>query len=321
MAELGRRSPDVRIEPVRHLLVFAGSSFSQVGRLVRRLHVLGEFRHAALLDYDNEDKVDLKKVSRTLRLLGREVDRVFTMSPATRIADLPALLKDMNRLQANAAETGVLYRIEQSRYYAGEFKRTLPHLRTVRVDDWQSYDDFVARYIYQLFARIDRVGTRYDGLMRRLSLLTTFSLATEIRSYQENVKDALGHLTEAARQLKTAAEQQVGVSEKQRSLLAEASFIALAFLCYYAGSVFRHGFPGGADGEHVPRWYDRSWIAVMAALSFLALALTGHRLWKAAAPRMRSWSRGKPFRRMAFRLRRRSPVATPHRPDGEEQGD
>lgn len=279
VAELGRRNPQVRVEPVRHLLVFAGSSESQVGRLVRRLHVLGEFRHAALLDYDNEDDIDLKRVSRTLHALGREVDKVFLATPRERIEEMPGLIAKLSELRANAAETGALYRIEQSRYYAGEFRGTLRHLRSIRIESWQTYDDFVARYIYQLFARIDRVGSRYDALMRRLGLLTTFSLATEISGYQIKVTKALGSLERATERLGQAAANQISVSEKQRSLLDEASIIAMAFLSYYIASVFDHLFEiDPADGYSGHEFFYMGSMAVTGALAAVSIFLMARRI-------------------------------------------
>ncbi|MBV8685650.1 MAG: DUF3422 family protein [Alphaproteobacteria bacterium] len=279
VAELGKRSPGVAIEPVRHMLLFGDCSASQVGRLVRRLHVLGEFRHAALLDYDNGEQNDLKRVSRELRELGRRVDEVFGLGPSARIGQLPDLLTRLNDLRANPNETGVLYRIEQSRYYAGEFKRTVPHLRSLRLENWQTYDDFVARYVYQLFARIDRVGTRYDALMRRLSLLTTFSLATEISDYQKNVAGVLKKLHRAAEALKNSAGSQVSVSEKQRSLLHEASFIAMAFLSYYVSSVLWHIFDVRLDdGIDRREAFHLASMAVTGLLSAYAVWLMVARL-------------------------------------------
>ncbi len=53
VSELGQWGADAReINPIRLMLVYAGHSDAQLGRLMRRLHVLGELRHAAVLDWD-----------------------------------------------------------------------------------------------------------------------------------------------------------------------------------------------------------------------------------------------------------------------------
>jgi hypothetical protein len=120
-AELGKwgepESMRQSVPPVRHLIVYNGSSAAQLGRLERRLHVLGELRHAALLDYDNvggdsdprkatSDGSDnaISSASRRIRNLGKYVD--YTTSkytdPVTGRLDL-----DIGKLNRFVTELGV----------------------------------------------------------------------------------------------------------------------------------------------------------------------------------------------------------------------
>lgn len=221
-AALGEWSEDAeRIQPIRHLLVYAGASYSQLGRLLRRMHILGELRHAALIDYDPDsgdeqtgeiapdEKKGMRDASRAIAILSRDLTaqtREITVSDSP-IEKLQGFVSDLAGI-SQMVNGGLTYRVEQSRYYAREFKDTIKHLRVTRVGDWQAYDDFVERYIMHLFARIDRIGNRYEALGRRLDRLLFFAQAKLLDSYTKSVDGTVQQIGEATNAMLRASEQQ-----------------------------------------------------------------------------------------------------------------
>ena len=250
LAELGRRNGEGGVEPLRHMLVFADPPSSQVGRLVRRLHMMGELRHAALFDYDNGDASDLRGVSRELRHIGPKIDKVFrssdpavTGAPLTNgknggdpLAEISKVINLVTALRVNEHGDGVTYRVQQSRYYAEQFRKGLRHLRTGRIPGYQSYDDFVSRFIFQAFARIDGIGNRYEAALRRLNLAATYRTAVEINQYQKHMSTAVEALKESGIRNGELLGAVHRTSKRQNELLKTAEKIAVAVLAYYAGS-------------------------------------------------------------------------------------
>ena len=252
LAELGRRNDRGCVEPLRHLLVFADPPSSQVGRLVRRLHVMGELRHAALFDYDNGDASDLKGVSRELRHIGPEIDKVFGSNGETMatgkgeageepLAEISTAINLVAALKASNHQDGVTYRVQQSRYYAEQFRKGLRHLRTGRIPGYQSYDDYVSRFIFQAFARIDGIGNRYEAMLRRLNLAATYKTAVEINRYQQDMRSILAAVRASGTRNGELLETVNRTSQRQNELLETAEKIALAVLAYYAGSAAHTG--------------------------------------------------------------------------------
>lgn len=263
-AQLGRRGkPGERVYPVQHLLVYAGRSAAQLGRLVRRMHVLGELRHAAVLDWevapgrrpDGSRIGGLRDVSREMRSLGRELNE--STFEITKSEERTTLLQDVVRRMADISrmiEGGLTYRVEQSRYYAEEFERAVKHLRLIRMGDWQPYNDYVERYILHLFARIHRIGNRYEALGRRVDRLLFFKQAQRLDSYTQEVRDTLVHINSAVEtlnlsvglqtiatgQLRVSADEQMKASGIQIGLLEKAEAFAIVFLTYYLGYVIHN---------------------------------------------------------------------------------
>lgn len=264
-ASLGEWGRGVQVpHPIRHLLVYAGHSAAQLGRLVRRMHVLGELRHAALLDYDPHPgdelasseapgaggKGSLRDASREIRALGQRLTlKTGDITRAgTPMASLQGIVADLAGISQDV-DGGLSYRVEQSRYYAHEFQAAVRHLRIVRVGDWQPYDDFVQRYILHLFARIDRIGNRYESLGRRVDRLLFVKQAELLDSYTKSVNRTVREIDSATRALNASALEQIKASEKQVSLLEDAELFAAVFLIYYVGSVLYH-FVEPAEGTH-----------------------------------------------------------------------
>ncbi|HEV2815604.1 MAG TPA: hypothetical protein VGW40_00060 [Allosphingosinicella sp.] len=286
-AALGEWSEDDRIQPIRHLLVYAGASYAQLGRLLRRMHILGELRHAALIDYDpdseneplppgqfaTDEKKGLRDASRAIAVLGHDLNartHELTTETDSPIEKLQEFVSDLAAI-SQMVDGGLTYRVEQSRYYASEFLRTIKHLRVTRVSDWQAYDDFVERYILHLFARIDRIGNRYEALGRRLDRLLFFAQAKLLDSYTKSVDDTvhqiegvtnalrkaanrqaetLGTIDTAISLVNRSARQQIAASRQQVGLLEVAELFAAIFLLYYVGTVFDHLFQTGPETAH-----------------------------------------------------------------------
>jgi Protein of unknown function (DUF3422) len=259
LGEWGKGSPAPH--PIRHLLVYSGHSAAQLGRLVRRMQVLGELRHAALLDYDpypnegpapasrpgDRPKISLRDAGRRISALSRELARATTKA-GTPMASLQSIVATMAQISEDV-DGGLIYRVEQSRYYAHELQRAITHLRLVRVGDWQPYDDFVQRYILHLFARVDRIGNRYEALGRKVDRLLFVKQAELLDSYTKSVNRTVREIDSATTALNASALEQIRASEKQVSLLEDAELFAAVFLIYYVGSVFYHFLEAGERGH------------------------------------------------------------------------
>lgn len=85
--------------------------------------------------------------------------------------------------------TGILYRIEQSRYYTEEFNKNVKALRLTRLEGYQRYDQFVERRLGPVFDFIDRLGRRYERATNTLSLLDQFYLSIRSNEIDQEVRN------------------------------------------------------------------------------------------------------------------------------------
>lgn len=312
-ASLGEWGPQVTSpQPIRHLLVYAGRSYSQLGRLVRRMQVLGELRHAAIMDYDPDQpggEKGLREASRAIRVLGGELTKAtpfITTGKTERSAGSPASesldpaegpSKDLgyfvNELAtiSDAVGGGLTHRIEQSRYYAQQFQAEIDHLRQVRIGDWQPYDDFVQRYILHLFARIDRIGNRYEALGRRVDRLLFFQQAKLLDSYTKSVDSTVQEIHKSTAALNRSAAQQTKASKKQVHLLEGAEYFALVFLIYYVGSVFKFALEGHAIPGIDKTYFLQIWFVLIVTLGLVVAFYIGKRIFSARIRRLRRRAR------------------------------
>jgi hypothetical protein len=184
--------------PERYLLVHDGISRFQLGRLLRRFHVLDELRCAAIFDFSK-----LIRASERIRTLGNEIDnRLRTLDrnaekPSLTSQSLSEIQGRLNELTsgprtADAGENatsmeekaagGLLYRINRSRYYARDFKQRMDDMLFANIDGWEPYSIFMHRNLYPILDHIDSIGTRFDSLASRVERLT------EARNVEELVK-------------------------------------------------------------------------------------------------------------------------------------
>jgi hypothetical protein len=259
-SRLGRwRAQDSEIEPIRHLLVYAGDSGEQLGRLVRRMHLLGQLRHAALMDfaYDEIAAVDqdvpmpaLRRASEEMRRLGQEL--TDESSQLASPSDLPVLEGAIPRLVEinNSVPGGLTYRVERARRYSSDFRNTIEHLRTVKLRHWVAYDDFARRHILNLLDRVDHLGHRYEALSERVQRLLSFR-------YTMTVQKELRIIDSATNALKDSAND-------QRKLLRYAHLFAIMFSVYYVGTVFDHLYEIRGPLHIFPHWlYYSLWAIFM----------------------------------------------------------
>jgi hypothetical protein len=266
-SRLGRWHPQSReIEPIRHLLVYAGDSSEQLGRLVRRMHVLGQLRHAALMDfaYDEVAPIDqdepmpaLRNASEEMRALGQKL--VVESSRISDQSEMPVLDGAIPRLVEinNGIPGGLTYRVERARRYSSEFQNTIEHLRTVKLRHWVAYDDFAKRHILHLLDRVDHIGRRYEALSERVQRLLTFRYTTTVQRELKEIDRATTALN------KTSANQE--------KLLDYAHSFAIMFSVYYVGTVLDHLYevPGPLRLPHSA--YYAIWAAFMGAAVIYAL--------------------------------------------------
>lgn len=196
-----------RGQGISYLVVYDGESQAQLGRFVRRLHVMAELRLSALIDLASHagrtTPRDLTEASQEIRRIGAELTEIETGTPdaAERAKRFEEVRKHFYALN-QCSPDGIVFRIERSRYYADTFKTRICDLRIVRLEGWQPYDEFVRRYLYQLFDMISAIGTRYDALGRRIDRIQSFEVGRQIVGQTEQTAAQ----TKAATSLQTRGE-------------------------------------------------------------------------------------------------------------------
>ena len=201
------------LTPLRYFIIYNALSKYQLGRLVRRHHVLGELRIAALIDHDL-----IVRAGARIRALGNEVDALLARATHTEIEQaakaagdqtgttdvteqttlsaeqLRHLQETLHAIHSDVEPGGLSYRVARSRYYAEIFERRVKELRIRRLEGFEPYDIFITRTLNGVFNFISTVGTRYSLLAERLSRLAithemerTAILTAEISDVQKKV--------------------------------------------------------------------------------------------------------------------------------------
>jgi hypothetical protein len=183
----------------------------QLGRLVDRVHLLGTVRLASL-----KDLRQLRKVGETLSHLDSYINAARqAIDPATQSEPGRdggfAERKRQNERRKNALKyiqeahstfgritgkfnektktnTGILYRIEQSRYYKEQFDKNLEALRIGRFEGYQRYDQFIERRVGPAFDFIDRLGRRYERATNTISMLDENYLTVESNLIETSIR-------------------------------------------------------------------------------------------------------------------------------------
>ena len=163
----------------------------QLGRLVNQFLVLGTHRLAATKHVRH-----LHRVGRILRLLEKNThkarDAVAKFKSDEQAIDLiQKAHRHFNSVAGgflNVTGSGLLFRIERSRYYVTRFKADLELLRIDRLEGDQPYNDFVARRLGAEFDYIDRLGTRYERAVNNIVALDQNYLAMRSNDIQNKIQ-------------------------------------------------------------------------------------------------------------------------------------
>jgi hypothetical protein len=175
-------STSVDPPPLRYFILYNGLSKYQLGRLIRRTHVLGELRCAAVLDMELLDEA-----SEGLRSLGNHIDNLLVNKSASLTDDeLRSVQVKLNQLASSKISGGLLYRVNRSRYYANTFRERIKEMRVQSLEGWQSYSEFFSRNLYPHFDQIDQIGKRFETLAERVNRLTNARNAEKLNEFETN---------------------------------------------------------------------------------------------------------------------------------------
>jgi hypothetical protein len=135
----------------------------QLGRLVNQILRLGTLRLCALKDVKL-----LREAGQQLGLLDQSTQaaRYAIASNDTKAMELIGEAhKKLNSITGRFLRktgSGLLYRIERSRYYVQQFEENVKVLRIKRLEGDQPYDQFIRRRLGPEFDFIDRLGIRFE---------------------------------------------------------------------------------------------------------------------------------------------------------------
>jgi len=203
---------------VRYFAVYDGASASQLGRLVRRFHTMGELRLLGLVDLHNSEGRGLRRAGQAIRRLGKRIDAALGSGAALTAKQVGKL----SRAHAHISESvagGIIYRTERSEHYWRSFAARLEDFRIVRLEGWQAYDAFVKRYLFPEYEFIASVGRRYRAMGQRIDRLMFLHQSEVAQSqHDDNFKISM-QMSESMGQL--------------RKLQKRAETIAYVALTYY----------------------------------------------------------------------------------------
>jgi len=163
--------------PITYFTIYNGDSVHQLGRLIRRLHLIGELRLAALLDAET-----IIKLGSPLRRLSGLVSNLLNDGTGrTRLGkrEFNAALQLYSRI-GNMCHGGFLYRMARASYYYDALQVRIADVRAERIRGWQSYPDFMNRHFDQRFRSMRSTGERYVEVGKRIQRL--FALYGTARS-------------------------------------------------------------------------------------------------------------------------------------------
>lgn len=185
-AELrSKRGGSAEATPERYLLLHHGLPRFQVGRVLRRLHVLDELRCATTFNLD-----ELVVASKSIRETGDNISRQLGNSRdgLTRQV-LETIQHELNRLTSSQQIGGLTYRINRSRSYARNFKLGMEDLRFAPIKGWEPYDAFMHRSLFPTIDHIDGIGQRFEALSSRVERLTEQRDVAESINVQNRIAD------------------------------------------------------------------------------------------------------------------------------------
>jgi hypothetical protein len=160
----------------------------QLGRLVNQILRLGTLRLCALKDV------------KLLREAGQELGLLDQSTQAARyaiasndekamelIAQAHQNINNITGTFLRKSGSGLLYRIERSRYYVQQFEENVKLLRIKRLEGDQPYDQFIRRRLGPEFDFINRLGIRYERAMNNIVTLDQNYLAMKANQIDEDI--------------------------------------------------------------------------------------------------------------------------------------
>ena len=196
--------PDERIIPVEYILYVQQGDTSdssvravnswQLGRFIDRLHLFGTVRLAALKYFRQliEVGASLSRFDPVVTKARKAVEKYRKTTPAKikkfnkrAHRKFAAITEEFNR--ASATKSGILYRIERSRYYSDQFTKHVHVLRIVPIEGYQPYNKFVERRLGAAYDFIDRLGVRYERAASSLFGLDQYYITTQTNLLGERI--------------------------------------------------------------------------------------------------------------------------------------
>ena len=160
---------DTQLVPTTYFVIYNGRSAQQIGRLIHRLHVLGEIRTAALLDYKTMNSVGVH-----IRDLGEQI-AIALASPKKITNRIVRRIIAIYAEIGNNCHGGVAYRASRCQDYVNMLDLHLNDTGTEPIDGWQSYTNFINRNLSREFQSITTTGKRYEDLGVRVDRLVSVS--------------------------------------------------------------------------------------------------------------------------------------------------
>jgi hypothetical protein len=183
----------------------------QLGRLVNQILLLGTLRLCALKDVSS-----LHEAGRQLSLLDQSMQRAREAIASTEdraqikagksgsptregeqatgaesvmelIGTAHRKLNEITGIFLKKTASGLLYRIERSRYYVKQFEENVKLLRIKRLEGDQPYDQFIRRRLGSEFDFIDRLGIRYERATRNMVTLDQNYLSMKANQIDEDI--------------------------------------------------------------------------------------------------------------------------------------
>ncbi|MEM7493210.1 MAG: DUF3422 family protein [Pseudomonadota bacterium] len=219
--------PESSWSEVRFFVVYAGPSFNQLARLVRRLLYCGQNRV-----FMSPDFVQFQKTAQKMRALGRRVDHE-TIGNFTE-DDLRKIRREIEKYNKQV-RGGIEYRVNRTDFYWQNLKRRILNLRTVRILGWQTYDEYVSRiYGPHIAGYIEA-----DDLRKELELkIARAEESLETRNSIELNKVLVEQATITAEQTDNMAEQTDSMAKQTRTTARLTSIAAIGVLFTLALRIF-----------------------------------------------------------------------------------
>jgi hypothetical protein len=187
-----------RPDPLHYFIYEDTINTWQLGRLIERINTLGTLRLAALMHFDR-----MRAMEGELLAVERSIATALSSARRTSPADLESAQSLMGKLWGDYTTVqkslspfhkvdpidplngGLEYRVDRSRYYQGQFTRSLDWLRIGRVEGFQPYDEFVKRRLGGAFDFIDRLGHQFARM--QADLVTLFQYSQTLRSLEMEI--------------------------------------------------------------------------------------------------------------------------------------